>query len=55
MAPLLRQFFKNWHTVLGLDQPTERSRQWLFCRRQQIALGIYFAVIIHVCLYSQIC
>ena len=30
-------------------------RQWLFCRRRQFALGIYFAVIIHVCLYSQIC
>ena len=29
--------------------------QWLFRRRQQFALGIYFAVIIHVCLYSQIC
>ena len=24
-------------------------------RRRQFALGIYFAVIIHVCLYSQIC
>ena len=31
------------------------GRQWLFCRRRQFALGIYFAVIIHVCLYSQIC
>ena len=30
-------------------------RQWLFRRRRQFALGIYFAVIIHVCLYSQIC
>ena len=29
--------------------------QWLFCHRRQFALGIYFAVIIHVCLYSQIC
>ena len=29
--------------------------QWLFRRRRQFALGIYFAVIIHVCLYSQIC
>ena len=30
-------------------------RQWLFCCQRQFALGIYFAVIIHVCLYSQIC
>ena len=30
------------------------KRQWLFCRRRQFALGIYFAVITHVCLYSQI-
>ena len=30
-------------------------RQWLFRRRRQFALGIYFAVIIHVCLYMQIC
>ena len=30
-------------------------RQWLFRRQQQFALGIYFAVIIHVCLYSHIC
>ena len=29
--------------------------QWLFRRRRQFALGIYFAVIIHVCLYSHIC
>ena len=29
--------------------------QWLFRRQRQFALGIYFAVIIHVCLYSQIC
>ena len=32
-----------------------KIRQWLFRRQQQFALGIYFAVIIHVCLYSQIC
>ena len=30
-------------------------RQWLFRRRRQFALGIYFAAIIHVCLYSRIC
>ena len=30
-------------------------RQWLFCHRRQFTLGIYFAVVIHVCLYSQIC
>ena len=30
-------------------------RQWLFCRRRQFALGIYFAVVIHMCLYSRIC
>ena len=29
--------------------------QWLFRRRRQFALGIYFAMIIHVCLYSKIC
>ena len=29
-----------------------KRRQWLFCRRRQFALGIYFAVIIHVCLYT---
>ena len=29
--------------------------QWLFRRRWQFALKIYFAVIIHVCLYSRIC
>ena len=33
----------------------EIIRQWLFRRRRQFALGIYFAVIIHVCLYRQIC
>ena len=33
----------------------EIKRQWLFRRRRKFALGIYFAVIIHVCLYSQIC
>ena len=31
------------------------KRQWLFRHRQQFALGIYFAVIIHMCLYSRIC
>ena len=29
-------------------------RQWRFRRRRQFALGIYLAVIIHMCLYSQI-
>ena len=29
--------------------------QWLFGHRRQFALGIYFAIIIQVCLYSQIC
>ena len=37
------------------DQITINQRQWLFRRRRQFALGIYFVVIIHVCLYSQIC
>ena len=32
-----------------------KNRQWLFRRPRQFALGIYFAVIIHVCLYSKIC
>ena len=29
--------------------------QWLFRRRRQFALGIYFAIIIHVYLYNRIC
>ena len=29
--------------------------QWLFRRRRQFSLGIYFAVVIHVCLYSRTC
>ena len=32
-----------------------KHRQWLFRRRRQFALGIYFAVIVHVCLYSRVC
>ena len=31
------------------------TRQWLFCRRRQFTLGIYFVVVIYVCLYSRIC
>ena len=31
------------------------KRQWLFHHQRQFALGIYFAIIIHVCLYSHIC
>ena len=43
------------HLTLSIIQYSNILRQWLFCRRRQFARGIYFAVIIHVCLYSQIC
>ena len=39
----------------NLSWQSIKRRQWLFRHRRQFALGIYFAVIIHVCLYSQIC
>ena len=30
------------------DDIIKYFRQWLFCRRRQFVLGIYFAVIIHM-------
>ena len=47
---MLTKFFVQTVAYCGMF----KLRQWLFRRRRQFALGIYIAVIIHVCLYSQI-
>ena len=47
-------FYLSDHKNCDFQLPIVLVRQWLFCRRRQFAFGIYFAVIIHVCLYSQI-
>ena len=58
IAVLTSTLFAKWHPMLIAAKLDTRSppmvffRQWLFRRRRQFALGIYFAVIIHVCLYS---
>ena len=43
------------NTVISSVKQSKMFRQWLFHRRRQFAFGIYFVVIIHVCLYSRIC
>ena len=49
------QKFIMTYALSNFKKLYKNIRQWLFRRRRQFALGIYFAVIIHVCLYSQIC
>ena len=59
-------YFSVWASCQGFENVTQQKfnhqfashlsfKQWLFCRRRQFALGVYFSVIIHMCLYSQIC